>query len=134
MKEQNIQNRKILVVDDHIDILNLMQIFLTEKDYQVDIAVNGYDALDKLAKDDYALVVTDICMPGMCGNSLLKVLRLNRDSKQVPVVAMTSDPASVTEIFDHVVKKPFLIHDISCLIEKLIQRDGNNVIPIKRAK
>ena len=132
MSAQHIANKKILIVDDHLEILNLMQIVLNERNYQVDIAVNGYDAIEKISKGDYALVITDINMPGMCGNNLVKAIRLNRGCRHMPVIAMTAEPWNATEAFDYVVKKPFLTRNLCSVIESMITGTENKVVAIKK--
>lgn len=58
------QNLKILVVDDDVLICSLMHKRLSIADYEVEIAVNGMDALEKLDDQYYDVVLTDVMMPG----------------------------------------------------------------------
>ena len=58
--------RKILVIDDEKEIVNLIQKELQE-DYEVLTAYNGHDGLHILEKNEISLVILDIMMPGMDG-------------------------------------------------------------------
>jgi CheY-like chemotaxis protein len=67
---------RVLVVDDEIIVRRLLQEILTVQfDCLVDVATQGLEALELLAEHDYALVVSDIRMPGMNGTELFLWLR-----------------------------------------------------------
>jgi DNA-binding response OmpR family regulator len=66
---------KILVVDDEIEAVRLLQKFLTAKGYEVDTALNGTDALDKVKERKPDVVLLDIMMPGMGGIDTLKEIK-----------------------------------------------------------
>jgi len=119
---------RILVVDDQIEILNLLQLYLSECGYSIELAVNGYDAIDKLACGEYDLVLTDISMPGMCGNRLCDAIRQNHS---MPVVAMSANPKSATARFDQVIGKPFLIGEVGTLIKLLLNPKADNVVSLR---
>ena len=64
---------KILLVDDEIDILDMLGEFLHENGYEVDTAGNGVEALERLEKQQYNLLLSDINMPLMRGFKLLHI-------------------------------------------------------------
>lgn len=66
---------KILVVDDDGELRDGLKEFLERADYTVVTAINGYDGLRKAQVENPDLVVTDLNMPVMKGNELLKALR-----------------------------------------------------------
>ncbi|MCC6538180.1 MAG: sigma-54-dependent Fis family transcriptional regulator, partial [Bryobacterales bacterium] len=68
-------NRTILVVDDEPNLARVTQVRLQQAGYQVSIAHSGVDALSQLERTPYALVLTDLRMPGMSGIDLLKRIR-----------------------------------------------------------
>lgn len=68
-------NKKILLVDDEIDILDMLGDFLSEHGYHVDTAVDGIDALEKMDKTQYDLLLSDIRMPRMKGFELIREAR-----------------------------------------------------------
>ncbi|MEK4027241.1 response regulator transcription factor [Pseudobacillus sp. FSL P4-0506] len=82
-----LQVRKILVVDDDKNILELVSIHLTYAGYQVMKAENGVQALGILKNEFPDLVVADVMMPGMDGFELTRKLREDQD---VPVLLLTA--------------------------------------------
>ncbi|MCB5263099.1 MAG: response regulator [Candidatus Cloacimonetes bacterium] len=80
--------RKILVVDDSIAIVNSMQAILGVSGYLVDTAYNGSDALRKIHKNNYDLVICDIEMPGLSGLEFLSRVREDFDNN-LDVILMT---------------------------------------------
>ena len=66
---------KILVVDDESPILTLWQRFLERWGYQVDTAADGREALDLIRARTYHLVITDLAMPGVTGQELLRTAK-----------------------------------------------------------
>ncbi len=84
---------KILVVDDTPANVKLLVDVLTARGFAVTAAVNGEEALEKVAQDPPDLVLLDIMMPGLSGYEVCKRLRANPDTALLPVVLCTSlDP------------------------------------------
>lgn len=84
------QPGNLLVVEDNLDILNLLDTTLRFKGYQVVTARNGNEALDAIEKERPAVIITDILMPQMDGFSLVHRLRLNPDTRDIPVVFLSA--------------------------------------------
>ncbi len=82
--------KHLLVVDDIPDILNLLDTTLKFKGYRVTTARNGEEALDAVMKERPALIVTDILMPKMDGFSLVHRLRINPETRDIPVVFLSA--------------------------------------------
>ena len=68
-------NTSILWVDDEIDLLKSHIIFLNEKGYSVDTCTNGVDALEKVSKKRYEVILLDENMPGLNGIGTLKQIK-----------------------------------------------------------
>ncbi len=83
----NRPGKRILWVDDEIDLLRPHLLFLQQRGYHVDAITNGDDALALLGDRQYDLVLLDEQMPGMSGLEVLEVLR--RDDPHAPVVLVT---------------------------------------------
>jgi len=84
---------KILVVDDTPANVKLLVDVLTAKGFDVTAAVNGQEALDKVAQNPPDLILLDIMMPGLSGYDVCRKLRENPDTALLPVVLCTSlDP------------------------------------------
>lgn len=67
-------NRKILIVDDEPDILDILSFHLSSFGWEITISQNPADALQILKKQTFFLIITDIAMPGMDGYELIKKL------------------------------------------------------------
>ncbi len=111
---------RILVVNDDRMVRKAVGRVLEEEGYDVSYAVDGNDALDKLAGDRPDAILLDVMMPGMNGREFLKTLR-ERHDKEIPVVVMTaihgidSQPVFALGASD-LVRKPF---DVDELLNKV---------------
>jgi CheY-like chemotaxis protein len=80
----------ILVVEDFPNILQMLEITLRFKGYAVITARNGQEALELIAAQRPALVVTDILMPKMDGFSLVYQLRSHPETSRIPVIFLSA--------------------------------------------
>jgi CheY-like chemotaxis protein len=83
-----VAKRKILVVDDEVDFVELMKLRLEANGYEVITANNGKDALDKVKKDKPSAVILDIMMPEIDGLEVLKKIR--SEDTRIPVFITTA--------------------------------------------
>jgi len=80
----------LLVVEDIPDILKLLDATLKFKGYRVVTAQNGQEALDAIQRERPAMVITDILMPKMDGFSLVHRLRIDPETRDIPVIFLTA--------------------------------------------
>jgi len=88
MKEQNMETRTVLVVDDEESIRFLYREELEEEGYTVITAADGEEALRKVRSDKPDLITLDIRMPGMDGIEVLQ--RIREMDKEIPVIMSTA--------------------------------------------
>jgi DNA-binding response OmpR family regulator len=69
------ETKKILVVDDETGICDNVRKILAKRDYEVTQALSAKEALEKMAKESYSLLLSDIVMPGKNGLELLKLVK-----------------------------------------------------------
>ncbi|HOP85176.1 MAG TPA: response regulator [Syntrophorhabdaceae bacterium] len=69
------KNKKILIVDDEENIRILFKEELEDEGYAVDLASNGFEAIEKVKNNSYDLVVLDIKMPGIDGIQTLNEIK-----------------------------------------------------------
>jgi CheY-like chemotaxis protein len=104
--------KKILLVDDSHDILDLLEVFLF-REYNIITAVNGFEALKSARENLPDLILTDIMMPVMDGIKFFNNLKAEPTTTNIPVIAVTSfikktNVKSLLSIgFSGVVSKPF---------------------------
>ena len=81
---------KILLVDDHPDKLLTYQAILDQLGETLVLARSGRDALRSLLKQDIALILLDVVMPGMDGFETAKLIRENPRLEQIPIIFVTA--------------------------------------------
>jgi DNA-binding NtrC family response regulator len=84
-----IQKYSILIVEDEIDLADSLKQLLSDDFNQIDIAMNGREALDHLENNSFDLILSDILMPIMSGHDLIRSLRLK--GNHTPVIFMTGN-------------------------------------------
>jgi CheY-like chemotaxis protein len=80
----------LLIVEDDPDILQLLGAALTFKGYRVMTAQNGREALEVIRRKHPALVIADIMMPKLDGFGLVHRMRINPETREIPVVFITA--------------------------------------------
>jgi len=80
----------LLIVEDDPDIRNLLDTTLRFKQYRILTANNGKQALELVQKEHPALVIADIMMPQLDGFGLVHRLRINPETRKIPVVFITA--------------------------------------------
>ena len=81
--------KKILVADDEVDLRNLAKIILEKNGYQVSLAANGVEALQKAKNELPDLIILDVVMPAKSGWEVCKILKSQDETKHIPVVIST---------------------------------------------
>ena len=84
------QQGYVLVVDDIPDILKLLDATLQFKGYRVVTARDGQEAMEAIQHEQPALIIADILMPRMDGFSLLHRIRLDPETRAIPVVFLSA--------------------------------------------
>ncbi|WP_287127339.1 response regulator transcription factor [Desulfobacter sp.] len=119
----------ILIVDDDTGLLDQLKTALKRKNYGVDIAENGEQALDKIFDVSYDLVLLDIMLPRMDGLSVLKEVR--KAGMDMPILMLTarSDVQDKVKGLDHgaddYLAKPFSMAELMARIRAMLRRKGN---------
>jgi chemosensory pili system protein ChpA (sensor histidine kinase/response regulator) len=112
----------VLVVDDSLTVRRVTQRLLLREGYRVALAKDGLDALERLAEELPAIVLSDIEMPRMDGFDLVRNLRSDPRWRGLPVIMITSRIAQkhkdhATELgVDHYLGKPYSEEDLLALI------------------
>src|SRR5215467_10108446 len=82
--------KRILIVDDEEDIVNLVRMILEDAGYEVTSAATGKEALNRIKNHIYDLILLDIMMPQLSGWEVLNELRANAATKNVSVALLTA--------------------------------------------
>lgn len=112
--------RKILVTDDKPELREWVEEALTEAGYEVVIARNGSECVQKALTERPDLILTDVMMPTQSGLHGLQELRAaHSPSKHIPVIVMSAS-RNVKELFDNYEIQGFLAKPFTT--EELIQK------------
>ena len=82
--------KKILIVDDEEVIRKFLKIHLDKLGYEVKEAVDGEQAIEQIWKDDFDLLICDILMPKKDGWEVIKEVKSNPKTKDIPVIVLTA--------------------------------------------
>ncbi|TMM46819.1 response regulator [Colwellia ponticola] len=117
----------ILVVDDNKAVQERLAALIISQGHNVDLAINGLDALGKAQQGNYQLFVIDHLMPLMNGVQLTKNLKADESSSLVPVIFMTTQGKRTLKdiaeysLFDKVIDKPINEADFITLLSEVIK-------------
>lgn len=109
--------KKILVVDDDDAIRTMVERVLRREKYEVESARDGFEAIEKLARGDYATVLLDLMMPRVDGHGVLRFLEQEPIAPKPRVIVMTAnmhgahETASARPVF-RILSKPFDIKQL----------------------
>lgn len=112
-------NKKILVVEDELSLLQALELKLTKEGFHVVSAHNGQEGLAVAIQEHPDLILLDIIMPIMDGLTMLKKLREYPPAKDTPVIILTNLTGSEkvaealeNESFDFLVKSDWRLEDV----------------------
>jgi two-component system alkaline phosphatase synthesis response regulator PhoP len=121
---------KILLVDDDVDLVKVMSGALESKAYEVIVAYNGQEGLEKARKEKPDLVVLDILMPIADGFVFADQFRKDPSLAKVPVLALTSFSESLGQPFPFEVSeyivKPIKPRDLVAKVEEFLRKTGTS--------
>jgi two-component system alkaline phosphatase synthesis response regulator PhoP/two-component system response regulator VicR len=118
---------KVLVCDDERHIVRLIQVNLERQGYQVVTAFDGKEGLEKIRAEKPNLVVLDVMMPYMDGFEVLKSLRREPETENLPVIMLTAK-AQDKDVFegyhygaDMYLTKPFNPMELVTFVKRIAQ-------------
>lgn len=112
---------RVLVVDDEPAIRALVAKIVERAGFSVDVAADGQDAVEKVEKTDYAVIVLDLMMPAMSGYEFVEFLQQRGGKRPSVIVITAAAEASLTRQLDptvvhSIVRKPFDINVLADLV------------------
>jgi two-component system, cell cycle response regulator DivK len=117
---------KILIVEDHPDMRELVRLFLQSLYYVPVVASHGKEGVEKAISDKPKLILMDIRMPVMDGWQAAKALRTNPLTQKIPILATTAlvRPHELRACLeagcDSYIVKPFSLQDLQTKIGELL--------------
>jgi phosphate regulon transcriptional regulator PhoB len=120
--------KKILVVDDEPDIVELASYNLTKEGFDVSSASDGEEALNKIRSGNFDLVILDLMLPGIQGMEICRILRNDPRTQHLPVIMLTAKGEEIDRILgleigaDDYMTKPFSPRELAARIRAILRR------------
>ena len=121
---------RVLAVDDDPFIRKMLQKVLTEAQYDVVLATDGEEALEKVYRERPDLIISDVVMPNMDGLSLVKKLKSQLQTSIIPVILLTSKDEVESEVegleagADDYIPKPIVANLLLARINRVLSIYG----------
>ena len=124
--EAEVANPRILVVDDELIVCESCQRILEEEGYEVEVALSGQEAFEKMKESLFDIVITDLKMPTIDGIDVLKYIRKEFPDTIVIMITGFSTVETAVEAmklgaFDYI-PKPFTPDEVSVVVKKALEK------------
>jgi len=118
--------KKVLVVEDHPDLLEILTLQMKMMGFFVIAAKHGKEGVEKTFEEKPQLILMDIMMPGMDGREATRLIRANPETQDIPILAATvlfqeSDLRGCLEAgCNDIITKPFSYQELQGKIQEFI--------------
>lgn len=122
---------RILVVDDEVDHSAMIGFNLERQGYNITMAEDGEDAIDKARDELPDLILLDWMLPGRSGLGVCRALRRERSTRQIPIIMLTARGEEADRVrglengADDYLIKPFSMAELSARINAVLRRVGS---------
>ena len=119
--------RKILIVEDNADQLDLVRLVLEKEGFAIGTAANGTDALIKTRSISPDLIILDLMLPGLNGFDICETLRKDPLTASVPIIMLTGlcsefgRLAGLESGANEFLTKPFKVEELVSKVDKLLR-------------
>jgi two-component system, OmpR family, response regulator RegX3 len=116
---------KILIVEDEASFSEALEFLLGKEGFEVSVAEDGQQAVDKFAKEGADLILLDLMIPVISG---IEVCRIIRTTSQVPIIMLTAKDAEIDKVVglelgaDDYVTKPYSSRELIARIKAVLRR------------
>jgi len=122
------QTKKIVYVEDEMEMIDLVKLILNRKGYEVIGAAGGREGLDIIRDIVPDLVLLDLMMPDIEGWDVYQQMRADEATKHIPVIVVTAKAQNIDKVLGlHIAKvndyisKPFSPQDLVTSVEKVLE-------------
>ena len=114
-------NKRILVIDDDVDILDALSTLLEISGFQVNTTAKGTEVYAKVKACKPDIILLDVLLSGSDGRTICKKLKDNPETKDIPLIMMSAHPSAKRASLDcganDFIPKPFEVADLLQTIE-----------------
>ncbi|MBF0318178.1 MAG: response regulator [Nitrospirae bacterium] len=120
--------KKVIVVDDEKDIVELISYNLAKEGFHVTSSFNGEDGLNKIKAQRFDLIILDLMLPGIQGIDLCKTLKSSEETAAVPIIMVTAKSEEFDKVLglemgaDDYITKPFSIRELLARVKAVLRR------------
>ena len=135
VEREGSKRQTILLVDDEAEVATGLAALLRARGYQVELARDGLEALERLACDPIPdLVLLDYEMPQLDGEEVLRRLRRDERTAHLPVLLATASQIDLSRLrrVSGLLRKPYPRHVLFAMIARLLEASGNHPPPPSR--
>ncbi len=124
----------ILIVEDDKEINKILTEFMVDKGYQAECAYDGMEAMEKIKKNSYDLILLDLMLPMLSGERIIKE---TREISQVPIIVISAKSAMEARLevlktgADDFILKPFDLDEVLVRMQVVLRR---TIIPESEEK
>src|SRR2546430_11082477 len=119
---------KVLVIDDEENIIELIKLGLKYEGFQVESASDGSEGLAAAQRIDPNVIILDLMLPGMDGLEVMRQLRMNPTTRDIPVLMLTAKDevqdrvTGLKTCADDYLAKPFSFDEFVARIRAILRR------------
>jgi two-component system alkaline phosphatase synthesis response regulator PhoP len=121
--------KKILVIEDEIDLVKLLKYNLEKEGYKVAFTTNGALALAEVRREMPDMIILDLMLPGVDGLEVCRQLRRNDSFARVPILIISAKSEETDRVIgleigaDDYVTKPFGMREVVARVRALLRRN-----------
>ncbi|MFC2149588.1 response regulator [Candidatus Auribacterota bacterium] len=120
--------KKILIVEDEKDIVEMIEYNLQKEGYQTYSVGNGEDVLKRAKKDHVDLILLDIMLPGIDGFDVCRLIKSTEATKNIPIIIVSAKSQEADKIVglelgaDDYITKPFSVRELLARVKAVLRR------------
>ena len=120
---------KVLIVEDEISFSDALAFLLKKESYEVEVAVNGAEAIERFQTFNPDLILLDLMIPEVSGTEVCRVIR---STSQVPIIMLTAKDSEIDKVVglelgaDDYVTKPYSSRELLARMKAVMRRNSGD--------
>ena len=118
--------KKILIVDDELDLVETLRMHLELEDFECLVAHDGNRGLERAQNENPDLIILDLMLPGIDGYKVSRLLKFDERFKKIPIIMLTAKVQEQDKLLgketgaDHYMTKPFAMDKLLAKIKEFL--------------